>query len=518
MATVIRKTFMGGRDRPCAAQMPDWYGDHKLMNPAPLPFHRKAARLRVLTMSMFENIVGILPRRPIVAAVASVGMLVASLHASLAQQQKLPIVRDAEIEALVREYARPVLKAAGLANSGIEIVLVNDSSFNAFVAGRRIFVNTGALLQSETPNEIIGVLAHEAGHIAGGHQERLRDQLARAQTMAIVAGLLGIGATVAGAASKSSGLAQAGTGLALGGSEVARRGLLAYQRTEETTADRSALTYLERTGQSPAGMLKTFKRFQSALALSGANVDPYRISHPTPRDRIANLETLARQSPYFDKLDPPALQQRHDMMRAKIAVYTQGQSAAQRLFRQNRTSVAAQYGDAQATFVFGNPRSALGKVDALLKEQPKNPYFHELRGDVLMKANRPAEAAKAYATAVSLDPAKSGMLMMSYGQALLAVGTRDSAEKAVQQLRKGLDRDPENAAAYRYLAQAYGQLGDIAEAELATADGYYYSGDYEQAKIMAARAQQKFKRGTPGWVRAQDIINQPTGKKKKKKG
>jgi predicted Zn-dependent protease len=452
--------------------------------------------------------------RILASALIVAGLSVAAQRAALAQG-RVPVVRDAEIEALVREYARPILKAAGLGNSGIEIVLVNDASFNAFVAGRRIFINTGALMASETPNEIIGVLAHEAGHIAGGHQERLRDQLARAQTMAVVAGLLGVGAAVAGAASKSGEMAQAGAGLAMGGSEIARRGLLSYQRTEETTADRSALTYLERTGQSPAGMLTTFKRFQTALALSGTHVDPYRISHPTPRDRIANLETLARQSPYFDVKDSAALQQRHDMMRAKIAVYTQGQSAAQRMFRKDKTSLPAQYGDAQATFVFGNPRAALGKIDALVKAQPKNPYFHELRADILMKANRPAEAAKAYAKAVSLDPAKSGMLMIGHGQALLAVGTREAAQKAAEQLRKGLDRDPENAPAYRYLAQAYGQLGAIAEAELATADGYYYSGDYTQAKIMAARAQQKFKRGSPGWVRAQDIINHKTGKKKK---
>ncbi len=166
-----------------------------------------------------------------------------------AQQRGVPIVRDAEIEALVRDYVRPILKVAGLTKAGVDIVLVNDESFNAFVAGRRMFINTGALLTAETPNEIIGVIAHEAGHLADGHQERLRDQLARAQTMAVVASLLGIGATVAGAAANSGDMARAGTGIAMGGTEVARRTLLGYQRTEEAAADIAALRYLDATGR-----------------------------------------------------------------------------------------------------------------------------------------------------------------------------------------------------------------------------------------------------------------------------
>lgn len=456
---------------------------------------------------------GRLARALVAAAVFLHG--VAATVPARAQQNSVPVVRDAEIEALVRDYARPIFKAAGLANSGINIILVNDERFNAFVAGRRMFINTGALLQSETPNEIIGVIAHEAGHIAGGHQERLREQLARAQTMAVVAGLLGVGAAVAGAATKSGGLAQAGSGIALGGAEMARRGLLGYQRTEEATADRSAIDYLEATGQSAKGMLATFARFASALSLSGANVDPYQVSHPMPRERIANLETLAKKSRFYDKKDPDGLQLRHDMMRAKIAVYTQGQAAASRLFRKEPRGLAMMYGDAIATYLYGNPKSALQKVDALIKAHPKNPYFHELRGDILIKANKPAEAAQAYASAVKFDPAKSGILQVAYGQALLATGKTESVKKAIDEIRKGLDRDRENISAYRFLAQAYGQLGEVGEAELATAEGYFYSGVYHDAKVFAARAQTKLKRGSPAWVRAQDIINYKAPGKKK---
>ncbi|TPM08472.1 MULTISPECIES: M48 family metalloprotease [unclassified Mesorhizobium] len=448
-----------------------------------------------------------------VVATLSLGVAVAVSGSISALAQNVPVVRDAEIEALVRDYARPIFKAAGLANDGIDIVLVNDQSFNAFVTGRRLFINTGALMEAETPNEIIGVIAHEAGHIAGGHQQKLRDQLERVKTMAIIATLLGAGAMVAGATTNSRGLAGAGVGVAAGGGEMAQRSILAYQRTEEMTADRSAITYLNATGQSGMGMLKTFQRFQTALSLSGAQVDPYRISHPMPRDRISNLEVLVKQSPYLDKVDAPALQLRHDMMRVKIAVYMEGQAAASRLMRKMQGSLAAQYGEAQSAYLFGNIATALAKTNALIKAQPGNAYFQELRGDILMKANKPKEAADAYAKAVSLDKARSGLLPVSLGQALMATGTPDALKKAVVQINNGLRRDKENSVGYRYLAQAYGELGDIPGAELATAEGHFYSGNYKDAKIFAMRAQQQLKRGEPRWIRAQDIINyKPSGK------
>lgn len=455
---------------------------------------------------------GGLARRSVVAllalAIAATGILPAS-----AQSRGVPIVRDAEIEALVADYAAPILKAAKLGGRGVRIILVNSQSFNAFVDGRRIFINTGAIMQAETPNEIIGVIAHETGHLAGGHQDRLREQLSRARTMAVIGALLGVGAGVAGAAAGSSSAAGAGGGIALGSTEMAMRTLLSYQRTEEMTADRMAVNYLNATGQSTKGMLDTFQRFASALSLSGTQIDQYRISHPLPRERIANLEELAKKSPYFNKTDSAVLQQRHDMARAKIAAYSGNMGALQRMFRSNPGGIAARYGNAITTYLNGSARSALPKFDALIKEQPKNPYFYEMRGEVLIKANDAAGAAKAFQKAVSLDPRKSPLLRMSYGRALMLTGGKANMPTAIKEIRAGIASDPEFPGGYGYLAQAYGQQGDMARADLATADQNYYSGNIQQAKIFAIRAQKQMKSGTPDWLRAQDIINTKTKKK-----
>lgn len=433
-------------------------------------------------------------------------IIAGSAMTASAQSRSVPIVRDAEIEALVSDYTTPILNAAGLGKKRIGTVLVNSPSFNAFVDGRRIFINTGALLQSETPNEIIGVIAHETGHLAGGHQERLREQLKQAKTMAVIGTLLGVGAGIAGAATRNSAIASAGGGIAAGGGEMAMRGLLSYQRAEESAADRSAINYLAKTGQSAKGMLTTFERFSTALSLNGSQIDGYRISHPLPRDRIANLSELAHKSPHFNKKDPESLQLRHDMMRAKIAAYSGGQGSLQRIFRNNPRGIGARYGDAIYTYLNGNPRNALPKIDALIKEQPRNPYFHEMKGEILLKANNPAGAANSFKQAINLDPRKSSLIRMNYGRALMMTGNKANMETAIRELKNGVARDPEFSEGYGYLAQAYGQNGQMALADLATADQHYYAGRINEAKIFATRAQQRLKSGSPDWLRAQDII------------
>ncbi|MGL4405412.1 MAG: M48 family metalloprotease, partial [Notoacmeibacter sp.] len=313
--------------------------------------------------------------------------------------------------------------------------------------------------------------------------------------------IIGIGAMAAGAASGDSGVAQAGSGLVSAGSEVARRGLLAYQRSEESAADASGVVYLTNTGQSAKGMLTTFERLAKSMQFN-SKVDPYQISHPLPRERIEALRTDAMASPYFDNLDKPALQERHSLMRAKIAAYTGGAGALRRMFKDN-TSISARYGDAILSTLAGNPASAVKKAQSLVKERPKNPYFHEVLGDALLRANKPKDASNAYGQAIKLMSGRASLVRIAQGRALLAAG---ETEAAIKTLETGISYDSRSADGYGALAQAYAAVDRIGEAELATAEMNYNSGRFQEAQKFAIRAQAKLPKNSPEWQRAQDII------------
>ncbi|MFZ0101374.1 MAG: M48 family metalloprotease, partial [Pseudolabrys sp.] len=254
----------------------------------------------------------------IAVGAAGGGPAVTPVRAQDSTTRGMPVIRDAEIEQLLRDYAQPVLRAAGLAKQNVRVVVLSDRSFNAFVMdGRHIFINAGALFDAKTPNEVIGVFAHETGHLAGGHLQRLREQLASAQTASIVALLAGIGAAVAGARSGSGG--NVGAAAIMAPQTAIMRTVLAYVRTQEDQADHAGVKFLNATGQSPKGMVELFKRLSNEVLFNSRYIDPCMQSHPMPADRVAALETLAKASPYWDRKDPPELQMRHDLMRAKLS-------------------------------------------------------------------------------------------------------------------------------------------------------------------------------------------------------
>src|SRR5689334_11939459 len=416
----------------------------------------------------------------------------------------IPIIRDAEIEQLLRDYAAPVLRAAGLGKQNIRIVIINDRNFNAFVMdGRHIFINAGALLDAKTPNEVIGVFAHETGHLAGGHLSRMRERLAAAQTQSIIAMLAGIGAAIATAHSAGGGT---GMGAILAPQEAIRRSLLAYVRTQEDQADHAAVKFLNATGQSPKGMYDTFKRMSNEMMFAAQHVDPYVQTHPMPADRVAALEQLAKASPYWSKTDSAELQQRHDLMRAKLYGFLDRADTIARRYPLNDHSLAARYARAIATYRRADVKQALVEIDGLIQTQPANPYFHELKGQALLESGRAAEAAAPLRRAAQLAPSP-GLIQIMLAQAVVAGGDAKQADEAVNLLRTAISHEPEASNAYAQLAMAYGKKGDLAHADLASAEAAFYRGDFPAATMLATRAKTKLPVGSPAWVRADDIVS-----------
>lgn len=439
------------------------------------------------------------------AAIATAQLALAPIPAA-AQGRNLSIVRDAETEQLLRDYTKPIFRAAGLGSANLEIILNNDDSFNAFVATpRRMFVNTGVIERSKTPNEVIGVLAHETGHIAGGHLIRLRDALARAQVMAALATIAGVGAMAAGAATGSAQIGGAGAAAIGGGMGAAQRSLLSYQRTEELTADRAALTYLQATHQSPRGLLKTLQDIADQQLFSARYADPYALSHPVARDRIAQLEEKAKQSPYWDTKDSAQLQHRHDMVRAKLMAFTEHPNRVLRAYPRSDQSQPAQYARAIIAYRTGKPRQAQQVIDALIRTDPNNPYFWELKGQAWLEAGRPREAVAPLKKAVALAPDPALMQIM-LGQALVASNEPSQLPEAIRQLELGLRAEPNADLGYRQLAIAYARSGNTGLADVATARSLMMQGQFQEAKRYAQRAQANLKHGTPGWLQADDIL------------
>jgi predicted Zn-dependent protease len=442
--------------------------------------------------------------RGVALATAAAVVLASGPAAPQQRSGGIPLIRDAEIEQLLRDYSAPILKVAGLSQQNVRVVIINDKSFNAFVMdAHRIFVFSGALMEATTPNQIIGVFAHETGHIVGGHLSKMRQELANATTASIVAMLLGIGAMIAGAHS-SSGAANVG-GAVLGGSEsYLMHSLLAYQRAQEEQADRAGVRFLTMTGQSAKGMYDTFKHFADQMMFSAQYIDRYAQNHPMPAERMAALAELVKTQ-YWDKKDPLELQFRHDMMRAKLYAFIDPAQAVLRRYPVTDNSMPASYARAIVAYRFGGVRAGVGQIDALIEAMPNYPYFYELKGQALLESGHPEEAIAPLRRAVQLAP-NPALIQILLAQAIVASNNVKLSDEAIGMLRAALIKEPESADAYDQLALAYGRKSDLPEADLASAQSAMLRGDNKTARELAARAKMRFPVGSPGWVKADDIV------------
>ncbi len=437
--------------------------------------------------------------RKILAVVISFALVAVWPDTGWSQRRGLSILRDAEIERDLRAFTDPLFEAAGIDKQAVRLFLVNDKSINAFVAGgQNLFVHTGLLMAAKKPSEVIGVLAHETGHIAGGDVSRSGRAIRSAGTVSIISMLAGIAAAVAGAAN-------AGASLIASSGQFAQRSFLAYSRTQESQADQAALNFLRRTKQSANGLISFFELLASEEAKVTTNRDPYIRSHPLNRERISRLLDAARQSPYWDAPENPVYVDMLKRMQAKLRGYLLSPRQTLSIYPPSDKSVYARYARAFAYHKAALTDKAIAEIDAMLDDVPNDPYFLELKGQILFESGKVKRAIEPFREAVRYAPGET-LLRVGLAQAIIASEDPAYLDEAITQLTVANQRDPYNSFGWYQLAIAYSRKGNKPMADLATAERYLLTGRFREAVRLAKRASTEIPENTPGWWRAQDIV------------
>lgn len=412
------------------------------------------------------------------------------------------VIRDTEIEDTIKDWSANVITSAGLAPSQVKFILVQNQDLNAFVAGgNNIFLYTGLIAKTENPNELVGVIAHEMGHIAGGHLSRTSEVMGNASFEAIVATLLGIGAAIA---TGDGSAAAAGASI---GQATAMNKFLAYSRVQESSADQAGFRFLDSSGINPTGLVTFLEKLSSQELLPASQQSAFARTHPLSRDRIEALESRLPTARNRDEQPSAKWTEAHARMKAKLMGFITPQQVSY-TYPEKDQSIAGQYARTIAAYKTSKVDAALKGVDRLIAQELKNPYFHELKGQMLFDFGRTKEAVASYRTATKLDPS-AGLIRILLGQSLIeSSGTNPAGlQDAIGQLKRAQQDEPRSSQVKRLLATAYGRLGQEPQAKVYLAEEALLQGRTKEARGLADIALKQLPAGSPEIQRARDVIN-----------
>ena len=408
------------------------------------------------------------------------------------------VIRDTEIEADIRAMITPIWRAAGLEPSSLHVYLVEDKQINSFVAGgQNEFINTGLIMRAQSPNQLIGVLAHETGHIAGGHLTKFQEAARNASIEGIIAMVLGAAATVA---SRGTG----GGAALLGAQGVAERAFMQYSVTQEASADHAAMTFLDASGQSAKGLLQFFQILQGEEMLAGIREDPYLRTHPLTAQRIDYVRNHVEHSRFSDVPDTPANIEMLKRIKAKLDAFISPPSSTLAAYPEKDQSVLARYARAIAYYRIPKLDKALPITDGLIKDFPLDPYYRELKGQMLFENGRIAEAIQPYEEAVRLAPS-APLLRISLAQVYIESNDPKVNKRAIAYLNDALRTEDKETNAWHLLATGYGRDNQIGMAALALAEEGLAAGNKKDAQQQALRAKALLPKTAPGYTRANNI-------------
>lgn len=420
----------------------------------------------------------------------------------------VPLIRDAEIEHVLRNYADPIFRAAGVNPAATKIFIVQDDTLNAYVAGgANMFINTGLIMAAETPDILIGVMAHETGHIAGGHLVRGTEKIKNAQLGTVLTYVLGAATAVA---SKKP---EAAAAVITGGQNTLARNFFSYTRANEQAADQSAITTLDKLGISANGMIKMFDMLKRNERRQFGSPDPYMLTHPLTNDRIEFVRNHVEKSKIPLDQYPKSYLISQQRIVAKLYGFIQTPERTLQKYPISDKSVPARIARAVAYYRMPNIESSLNEINSLIAEAPKDPFFHELKGQILFENGRIKESLESYQKAVSLLP-NSALLLADLGKVEISQKTPGAYQSAINHLKKSVSIDDSNPSAWRLLATAYGSVNDLPMSYLALAEEGLLQDDTETAIKMANLAISGVKAGSPAQRRAEDVKNKAEDMKK----
>ncbi len=429
-------------------------------------------------------------------------LLLVTFAPGTASAQQLEFIRDAEIENTIRMYATPLFQQAGVEPSAVEIHLVKDNQINAFVAeGLNLFLNTGLITKTEHAGQLIGVIAHECGHIAGGHLVKGQGAMENAGYTSLASMILGAAAAVAARRG------DVGSAIMMGGNEMAERSYLAFSRTIEGSADTAALTFLDNLHQSARGFLEFMEMLGDQELLVSTRQDPYVRTHPLTRERVDEVRHHVETSPWSDAPVPPAYVEPHRRIKAKLIAFMEPAATTLFHYKEDDNSLESRYARAIAYYRKPDLGRAIPLIDGLIAERPQDPYFHELKGQMLFENGRTAEAIPEYKLSVKYLP-DNALLREELGQVELEAEDPAQLPDAKEHLTFVTRHEPENASGWRFLATAYGRMGDDTMASASMAEYALLTGRWNEALHDAMKALKNLKRGTPTEIRMQDIRSQ----------
>lgn len=428
-----------------------------------------------------------------------IASFVLPLHNGVALAQGLGLIRDTEIEDTIRAYANPIFETAGIPPDSVTIRIIADNSLNAFVTtGNRMFLNTGTLMAANSSAEVIGVIAHETGHLVGGHTVTFSDQMETALRTTLLTTLLGVAAGVA------TGNADLGMAVALGGQGTAQRQVLAFSRGQESSADQFALKALDDTEQSAEGLYKFFERISGQELLITDRQDPYVRTHPLTRNRMTSIRAHIDKSPYSALGPNEELEERHRRAVAKLYSFLKPQNATLKKYPESDQSLSARYARSVAHYRRGRLDLSVPLIDGLIEERPDDPYFWELKGQMLFENGRIPEAIVAYKEATRLLPF-APLILVAQAHAMVESGDPAFAKETQNALRSALQVDPNDVFAWGLSAKSYAINDEPGMSAYAAAERALLMGEFGEVVRYTRKAEEELPTGTPVWVRLQDL-------------